>query len=245
MDSSWFAPVDNYCERTDPGFWSEPLNALSNGAFFLAALGALALWRRAGANDRPVLWLAAVAALVGTGSFLFHTVARRWAVLADVLPIAVFIYSTFFIAMRRFLGIGLAAAGGATLAFAALGSAFERAWRALAPTVTLNGSVGYLPALLALVLVGGWCLAGPHAASRPRTAAAGRALLAAAAVFGLSLVFRTIDRDVCAAWPVGTHFMWHMLNAVVLFILMRAALKARPGGLDAGNRGSRLRDRLG
>jgi len=29
--------VDLYCERTDPGFWSEPLNAASNAAFLLAA----------------------------------------------------------------------------------------------------------------------------------------------------------------------------------------------------------------
>ncbi len=32
----WFVAIDLYCERTDPGFWAEPLNALSNIVFFIA-----------------------------------------------------------------------------------------------------------------------------------------------------------------------------------------------------------------
>ena len=43
MPSSWFEPVDLYCERTDPGYWSEPLNALSNASFILAAGAAFLL----------------------------------------------------------------------------------------------------------------------------------------------------------------------------------------------------------
>jgi hypothetical protein len=31
------ASVDIYCERIDPGFWAEPVNALTNLAFLLAA----------------------------------------------------------------------------------------------------------------------------------------------------------------------------------------------------------------
>ena len=36
--------VYNYCERGgDPGFWAEPLNAISNGAFVIAGL--IAAWQ--------------------------------------------------------------------------------------------------------------------------------------------------------------------------------------------------------
>ena len=38
-----FQTIDAYCERTDPGYWAEPVNALTNLAFLLAALIA---WRR-------------------------------------------------------------------------------------------------------------------------------------------------------------------------------------------------------
>src|SRR3978361_958141 len=62
--------------------------------------------------------LAALVLVVGLGSFLFHTLAVRWAMLADVIPIAVFINAYFFLAMRRFLGLWGAGALAATIAFA-------------------------------------------------------------------------------------------------------------------------------
>ncbi len=42
----WFQPLDQYCERTAPAFWAEPVNALSNAAFVIAAVALLFAWRR-------------------------------------------------------------------------------------------------------------------------------------------------------------------------------------------------------
>ena len=217
MPETWLIPIDSYCERLSPAFWAEPLNAVTNGAFLAAALYALVLWRRAGASDWPSLWLIAVTFMVGIGSFLFHTFANSWSLLADVLPIAVFIYSYFLLAMRRYLRLGLAAAIAATVLFAAFNMSFDRLWSAVLPGVTLNGSVSYIPAALALLAVGILCML-------RNVRDAGRALLLAACAFALSLVFRSIDGAVCSALPVGTHFLWHGLNAVVLGLLMRAAI---------------------
>jgi hypothetical protein len=217
MPESWLTPIDSYCERLGPGFWAEPLNAVTNAAFIAAALYALVLWRRAGARDWPALWLIAVTFVVGTGSFLFHTFANRWSLLADVLPIAVFIYSYFLLAMRRYLSLGLVAAIAVTVLFAAFNMSFDRLWLGILPGMTLNGSVGYVPAALALFAVGIVC-----GVSGMRDA--GRALLTAACVFALSLLFRSIDDTVCARMPAGTHFLWHVLNALVLGLLMKAAI---------------------
>jgi hypothetical protein len=217
MPESWFTPIDSYCERLGPGFWAEPLNAVTNAAFLVAALYALVLWRRAGAPDWLALWLIAVTFIVGTGSFLFHTFANRWSLLADVLPIAVFIYSYFLLAMRRYLGLGWIVAIAVTALFVLFNMSFGRLWFSVLPGVTLNGSVGYIPAALALLAVGIVCLLSG-------TKDAGRALLAAACVFALSLLFRSIDDTICATIPAGTHFLWHGLNALVLFILMKAAI---------------------
>jgi len=225
MPESWLTPIDSYCERLGPGFWAEPLNAATNGTFIAAALYALMLWRRTEGRDRPALWLIAIMFAVGIGSFLFHTFASRWALLADVLPIAVFIYGYFLLAMRRYLRLNLLVALAVTLLFIGLNASFGRLWFAVFPGVTLNGSVGYIPAALALLGVG---IAGLLRHERE----AGRALLLAAGVFGLSLTFRSLDDAVCHSWPVGTHFLWHMLNALVLGLLMRAAIihssKRRP-----------------
>jgi hypothetical protein len=234
MSSHWFTALDHYCERTDPGFWSEPLNAVSNGAFLIAAAAALVLWTRAGVRDGPALWLVVVTAAVGIGSFLFHTFANRWSLLADVVPIAVFIYSYVFLALRRLLGLAMPAAAFATVAFATFNMGFPRLWVALVGPITLNGSIGYLPAGMALVVVGGLALAGDRAR-------AGRSLLLAAAVFAVALTFRSVDHAVCQAFPVGTHFLWHGLNAIVLFILVRAAIEhgARLRSGEAAGRGDR------
>ncbi|HEU6441007.1 MAG TPA: ceramidase domain-containing protein [Microvirga sp.] len=222
MNPSWFQPIDSYCERIGPGFWAEPVNAVSNGAFVLAAAHVFWLWRRRRPRDWPALWLIAVTAIVGIGSFLFHTFANRWSLLADVLPIAVFIYSYFLLAMRRYLRLGIAAAIAVTFGFAVFNLSFPRLWFNVFPGVSLNGSIGYLPALMALVAVGIAC--------RIRhVVQPGRWLLWAGLIFALSLVFRSIDSAVCSALPLGTHALWHMLNALVLWILTTAALVRAPG----------------
>lgn len=99
----WSRPVDLYCERTDPSFWAEPVNALTNVSFLIAAAVAFVQWRRAGANDRPVFALILITATIGIGSFIFHTIATRGAALFDTIPIAVFIYGYLFFALRWFL----------------------------------------------------------------------------------------------------------------------------------------------
>jgi hypothetical protein len=49
----------------------------------------------------------------------------------------------------------------------------------------------------------------------------------AAVIFAISLTFRTVDIAICPQFPLGTHFIWHILNAVVLYVLLRTALIAR------------------
>jgi hypothetical protein len=54
MDQTIFDPIDAYCERLGPGLWAEPLNALTNLAFIVAAL--ICAWRLG--HPRPPLGLA-------------------------------------------------------------------------------------------------------------------------------------------------------------------------------------------
>jgi hypothetical protein len=211
----WRAPVIDYCERQSSAFWAEPANALSNFAFVIAAAGAFLLWRRRGGADYPALALIIVTASVGVGSFIFHTVATRGAMLLDVIPIAIFIYGYFLLALRRFFGLTLAPATAITLVFAALSFS-------VTTIKAFNGSVGYLPALAALSIFAMllWLRSGERETAR--------ALGAAAALFAVSLFFRTIDRAICPAFPLGAHVLWHTLNACVLWLLLRAAIVAGP-----------------
>ena len=209
----WSTPIDQYCERLDPSFWAEPVNALTNAAFILAAVMALLDWRRGGSSDRAVLALIVVVFAIGLGSFAFHTLATRGTRLLDVIPIGVFIYGYFLLALRRMLGVPWVYSVVLLVAFIALSNALAIA----VPREVLNGSSGYFPALGALLIIG-WLL---------RDNTQGRAMLTAAAIFVASLTLRIVDLDICNALPLGTHFLWHVLNAVLLYVLLRGAL-ARP-----------------
>jgi hypothetical protein len=58
-----------------------------------------------------------------------------------------------------------------------------------------------------------------------RNGSGGRqAMLAAGLAFTLSLTLRTIDIDLCRAWPLGTHFAWHLLNGLVLYLVTMALI---------------------
>ena len=206
----WSTPVDLYCERPGPSCWAEPVNAVTNAVFLIAAAVAFVQWRDRSGRDWPALALIAVTFAIGIGSFIFHTVATRGAALFDTVPIAVFIYGYLWLALRRFLGLSRWLAPMLVIAFGLLSYGLGL----VVPRGALNGSHAYLPALAALLAVG----------SLTREAAPRRMLLAAAAVFAASIIFRSVDQSICAAVPLGTHFLWHALNGLVLYLLLRGAL---------------------
>ncbi len=222
MERGWTTAINAYCERTDASFWSEPVNAITNAAFLIAAALAFLAWRRQPRADWPALALILILTAIGIGSFLFHTFANRWSMLADVIPITIFIYVYFFFAMRRYFGLNLLFALALTIGFFALSAAIG----AMLPPRFLNGSGGYLPALGAILVVGLILI--------PRDRETARTLIAAGVVFAVSLTARSIDAAACEALPLGTHFLWHVLNAVVLYILLVGMMR-RPGGVVAAS----------
>jgi hypothetical protein len=219
QQTGWFTPIDAYCERLEPDFWAEPINALTNVAFLLAAYGAFRQWRRFGRGDGLGVVLIVLMAAIGIGSFLFHTVANRWSALADVLPIAAFILAYVFAAMRRFFGLGIVAALAFAGAFLAFDLGFKRLWTVLfGPNADVNGSVGYFPAAVTLATVA--------VIVSLRDGHLGRRLTLATGVFCLSLVFRSLDEALCTVVPIGTHALWHILNGALLYLLVRTYIDA-------------------
>lgn len=212
----WTSQIDSYCERIDFSFWSEPLNALTNLAFVVAAFWALALWRRKTPDDRAALAMICVVLATGIGSFLFHTYATRWAAMADVVPIALFIFGYLFLALRRFLRLSLLLSAGGLLSFAILTPFVVRAGSAV-----MGSSAAYLPALLAIFGVALACY------SRNRMLSGQLAL--AGAIFMVSLTCRILDGLICTQWHYGTHFLWHIFNGVLLFWLLRVLIDQRAG----------------
>ncbi|SPF76019.1 hypothetical protein ALP8811_01016 [Aliiroseovarius pelagivivens] len=244
----WFTPIDIYCERVSAAFWAEPLNAISNLAFILAALWGWIEAKRRDRLDPMTMILILLAGMIGIGSFLFHTFANAWSSLADVIPIWTFVLLFVLVALRRVagirpgrIGIGLAvivALIAVLVAFGGdgFGSQTNRdvvtedvatASPPLAGEIThdhtgknslLNGSEQYLPAVLALLAFTFLTRRNGHEIAPWITAAT--------VIFMISLTFRTFDMHLCEIWPLGTHFIWHILNGTMIALLFQGLIRS-------------------
>ena len=195
--------LDIYCERLGPDYWAEPLNAVSNAAFLLAAY---IMWRlTAGQGLELARTLSLILAVIGVSSFLWHTHAQVWAVILDSGSIAVFSLVYLFAANRDFLGLPVWKALVATalyLPYAAVtGAIFARL-----PFFSISAEYWGLPVLILAYGIG----------LRRQAPATASGLLIAAAMLCLSISVRSLDSPLCSIWPHGTHFLWHVLNGVLL-----------------------------
>ncbi len=208
--------IDAYCERLEPGLWAEPTNVLTNLAFVLAGILLLRLLVvNQSIKERPTwdLWLLAVCVfLIGIGSALWHLYAAPWAELADLLPITVLINVFLLSVLVRVIRLQVWQVVGLFLAFHIF------SWWVITPFPEdfLNGSIFYVPAWMAL-----WAIVIYLYKSHHRLTSR---FLIATLVFSLSVALRSIDLEVCDYFPVGTHFLWHLLNAVVLYLLVSGVI---------------------
>ncbi|MGH1367639.1 MAG: ceramidase domain-containing protein [Maritimibacter sp.] len=201
----WMAQVDNYCERLDMRFWAEPLNAVTNAAFLIAALVLLDWTRSMAAGRMMARALSWILLVLAFGSFAFHTFATTWAMLADVAPIIAFVLLYIFALSHDVMGQNRVKSALIVLGFlgftALMGPLFAR-------LDFVGSSAAYLPIPLFLAGLLAWI-----SRHHPQTA---QRLGAALALMVLSLTLRTVDMPLCATWPHGTHFLWHLINGLML-----------------------------
>jgi hypothetical protein len=206
--------VDAYCERTSDAFDAEPLNAITNIGMLVAAWAAARLQRRHPNRDAAGLITAMIVAIVagGIGAFLFHTTATVWAVILDMAPFFVFMLLVLWLTLTRFFAwTPLAAALGlAAFVAAVFGGG------AVLPRGMVSAAAYYMLPLAVLSVVAVILIV--------RRSPAGPSYLAAAIVFAAAFAARQLDGLLCAAVPVGTHFLWHLFAALLAFILIRAAI---------------------
>ena len=202
-----------YCERVGDGLLAEPLNAFTNVAFVLSAWQVWRLADRMGAMSPRIRLLCLLSVAIGAGSTLFHTWPTEWTRWFDFVPILLFqvAFFCFFLGRNRGGVLSVIVITSITL----IDKQFPGA---------LNGSAVYAPAILALVAL--WLFR--FATAQPEALL----LLIAASVFSLSLLLRTIDLEICRFIPVGTHFLWHMLNSLLLYLLMRSLIVAHRSAPD-------------
>ncbi len=205
--------IDIYCERIAPGLFAEPLNAISNLSFFVAAFFAYRLAHKYSVLDWRSGILIFLLCLIGTGSSLFHSFATKATMVMDVVPILLYQMAFIGIYTRRIMALSWAKTLMLFVLFLISSALADRI-----PSSVMNGSLSYAPAFVFLLGFGIW-----HHMHKERE---GWVLIIAAAFFALSLTFRSIDMALCPHISIGTHYLWHMLNGIVLYLTARSYIKA-------------------
>ena len=209
----WTQYIDGYCERLSPSYWAEPINAVTNVAFLVAAF---VMWRRVRGQGAPLaMALVVILAMIGVGSYLFHTHAQVWAAIADTTPILLYILVYIFAVNRDVWGMRPVYALGLTALFIPYAALTIPVFQ-LVPG--LGGSAAYAPVPL-LILIYALLL-------RSRTPDTARGLAIGAGILIASIIFRALDEPTCGHFPIGTHFMWHILNATMLGWMIEVYLRA-------------------
>lgn len=219
MEAQNLAHWYGVCERAtalDPKvpmtMLAEPLNVLSSFAFMAVAISIYKQYHKH--EDLAGKWMWDVHALtfitfiIGFNSVVFHAYPTPITEMADTLTIVLFIMLYFVSVLFR---IGRATPFQAIIATTAF-VGFSHILVAQFPH-TLNDSIGYLSSMLALIMIAVHL----HLKARPSS----QHFMLAAIVGVVSLFCRAIDREVCSMFPYGTHFLWHSLNATLLYILLK------------------------
>ena len=212
-------PIDIYCERLDIGIWAEPINAVTNAAFILAAI---LMWLRC-KNLVEGRILSFILFSIGCGSFLFHTFAQTWAAILDVTAILIFILTYIFLANRRFLAWSkMVSLIGVILFFP-----YQLLLASILSNIQFFGSsVQYIPVAILIFIYSGLLRK-----SEPNLS---RGLFIGASILCLSIIFRTIDEPFCSISLVGTHFVWHILNAIMLSWMIEILRRHMLAGYSLG-----------
>jgi Ceramidase len=215
----FFAPLDQYCERTAVGLWNEPFNLFSNLGFIIGGLLIFRALKSTHYKQRQPYsqLLATMMILIGIGSALFHSLANVWSMWADVIPIGVFVITYLILFFRYTAGASVQK----TILLLGCFGLLTEVVIAVSDHQLANGGEAYFGTWV--VLFGISCFY----AGRRQAHNQWRIALATIA-FTASLFLRTVDQKYCETWPIGTHVFWHLLNSVVLFLIASAYISERP-----------------
>lgn len=209
--------LDHYCERVLPTLWDEPLNVTSNIAFLIATYFIIRQLPRREYNTIPWdLWILIILVpVIGAGSALWHLLAVEWTLWADRIPIIIFISLFMLSSLVRTFHLAPSTIAVLFLLFHLLNTLLQVT---AAPT-TLNGSLFYFPAFL--------CLAGMTVTLWMQHNSFFKIYFLYATVAFLSgIAARTVDLTFCDYIPTGTHFIWHILVSLTIYLLMSGLLQS-------------------
>ena len=189
-----------YCERTTLEAFGEPINALSNLAFIFCGL-ILIFKKKIKFNPLPYLVI-----FIGISSFLFHYLPTKLFSILDIFSIALFVIFYNILLTKNILKY--------PMSYSILSSLLLLLISYFTGTLLLYSIIGsssfYLGILIYMLFI----------LFLIRKIENRKYFLFAIILFTISILFRTIDNFLCNYFLYGTHFIWHILNSLVLYYLV-------------------------
>lgn len=208
--------IDLHCERLQDGWFEEPFNTLSNLTFFVVAF---LLYRNHKNLRLPFLakFFIGIILVIGTGSMIFHSSARFWGALSDSIPIAIFAVTYVFAFARHILRTWWIA--GFLVVAAYITTYFGVRY------MYLGDIRGKMPDGYVSMIPSVYFMAGLTLLLYALKNSSALAFLKITLIAGLAVFFRTIDLMICIDFPIGSHFLWHMLASVMVYMMVAELIR--------------------
>lgn len=212
MNSFFGIPIPTFCEQIALGFIAEPLNAFSNLAFILAAIGIFKLLAINKIQKLEYKLVLLLVFLTGVGSFLWHATRTPFGLILDAVPTALSFTLVTFIFLEKLIS---------NKALALLIVLI------LLPTRFIVSSFASTDVISSLIRhsinAGGFLIMILWAFKKyGRIALEGFGVLA---IYLLAIIMRMIDSPICQTFQTGTHFLWHIFSAVAAYSAVKFLIK--------------------
>ncbi len=192
-----------YCERISGDFFGEPFNAITNIFFIVSAILILKLY-----HDYISFFSIF---FIGVSSFAFHTYPNGLTGLLDVIAIVVFMLIFIIRIYKKLLGFKLIYSMFIAILFVLV---CFTSGLVLEDTI-LGTSSFYFPIILHLLFLIIYFNKNKFSFDNLKY------LYCSTLLFSSSITLRIIDKKICSIFPTGTHFLWHIFNAIFLYYLIK------------------------
>ncbi len=198
--------IPTYCERVGKsGVFAEPVNVISNISFLISAYLIFRYLKRNHSKDVSLYLLAIFTAFIGLGSTIFHIFATPISLLPDSIPI----YLTMIIFLWTFLKNTLGNQKIATIitvCFVGLQTFLYLSGFRNVGNVTIRHIVNIVGIPLLILL------------AHKKYFKSINYLYATLVIYIIAMVLRATEPLICPAFPMGTHFTWHILLAAIPYL---------------------------
>lgn len=200
-----------YCERQTQSLVAEPVNVLSNIAFFVSAILIYQLLNRNSTKDKKYWLMFLLIILVGIGSSLWHLLRNPYTLVLDALPIYLFMAIFLYGILNNLIG------NKKTALYLTIGFTLLQVFMFLiVPRDFINGSIIHVVNGIGFIIFIVWFSKNYRHVYR--------SLIVVFLLYVLAVTFRSIDNLVCTSLIIGTHFLWHLFVALTAYFAVKTLL---------------------